>query len=222
MNVRKFIAPVDRESTPSIIARKLREAIAHGELAPGTQLGEAELARELGVSRGPVREATQRLTQEGLLVAIRNRGLFVIELTPDDVHDIYLARTAVECAAAAEILRRDPHAAATRLSQIVKKMAKASDRRDPAKIGALDLEFHEALVEMAGSPRLSRMHQTLLTETRMCLTALQETYRLPDDRVLEHDEIAKAFEAGDAELVDRLLVDHMRDALVRLDSRTGA
>jgi DNA-binding GntR family transcriptional regulator len=219
MTLGRFIAPVDRESTPSIIARKLREAIAHGELAPGTQLGEAELARELGVSRGPLREAMQRLTQEGLLISIRNRGLFVIELTDDDVYDIYLARTAVERAAAAEIFRRDPVDAGTRLSLIIKRMARASDRQDGAKIGAADLEFHETLVQMAESPRLSRMHHTLLTETRMCVTALQETYPSPDDRVPEHNEIADAFKAGDAELVDRLLIEHMRDAVVRLATK---
>lgn len=218
----RFIGPVDRESTPSIIARKLREAIAHGELQPGTQLGEADLARELGVSRGPLREAMQRLTQEGLLISIRNRGLFVIELTDDDVYDIYVARTAVERAAAAEIFRRDPVAAGKRLSSIIKKMEKASDRLDGEKIGAADLEFHEELVRMAQSPRLSRMHHTLLTETRMCVTALQETYPAPDDRVPEHNEIADAFVAGDAELVDRLLIEHMRDAVVRLGSRGAA
>lgn len=220
MTVGRFIAPVDRESTPSIIARKLREAIAHGELAPGTQLGEAELARELGVSRGPLREAMQRLTQEGLLVSIRNRGLFVIELTEQDAHDIYLARTAVERAAAAEIFRRGYHVVAgQRLTAIIKKMAKASDRQDKAKIGAADLEFHEALVQMSGSRRLVRMHQTLLTETRMCVTALGDSYPLPDQRVPEHNEIADGFKADDADLVDGLLIAHMHDAVVRLAAR---
>ena len=52
-----FIGPLAQESTPSIIADKLRQAIGHGELKPGAQLGEAELARKLGVSRGPAREA---------------------------------------------------------------------------------------------------------------------------------------------------------------------
>ncbi|MGK2853380.1 MAG: GntR family transcriptional regulator, partial [Microbacteriaceae bacterium] len=75
------IGPLMQKSTPSIIADKLRAAIGYGELKPGEQLGEAELARQLGISRGPLREGMQRLTQEGLLVAIRNRGLFVVELT---------------------------------------------------------------------------------------------------------------------------------------------
>ena len=57
--------PVVRESTPSIIAGKLRTAIGRGQIPAGSQLVETELARELGVSRGPLREAMQRLTQEG-------------------------------------------------------------------------------------------------------------------------------------------------------------
>jgi DNA-binding GntR family transcriptional regulator len=60
------------------------------------------------------------------------------------------------------------------------------------------------------------MHNTLLTETRMCITALEDSYRFSDDRVGEHREIAEAFGAGDAPLVDRLLIEHMEDAVRRL------
>ena len=102
-----FIGLVAQESTPAIIADKLRQAIGHGELKPGAQLGEAELARKFGVSRGPVREAMSRLTQEGLLLAIRNRGLFVIQMTSDDIRDMYMAREAIERAAAGKIIDGD-------------------------------------------------------------------------------------------------------------------
>lgn len=215
----RFLEPVDRESTPSIIARQLRNAIARGQLRPGAQLGEAELARELGVSRGPLREAMQRLTQEGLLISVRNRGLFVIELSEADVHDIYLARSAVERAAAASIVVADHVAAGTRLAAVAEKMARASQRGNKSGIGDADLEFHETLVGLSGSPRLIRMHQTLLTETRMCVIALAPTYPDVDDRVPEHTEIAAAIGAGDAALVDRLLVAHMDDAVGRLAPR---
>jgi DNA-binding GntR family transcriptional regulator len=216
MVLSKYIGPVNQESTPSIIAGKLREAISHGEVPPGSQMVEAELARELGVSRGPLREAMQRLTQEGLLVSIRHRGLFVIELTEADVRDIYVARTAAERAAATEIFGHDPASAGSRLLSITQTMAQASERGDGAAIGEADIQFHKALVEMAQSPRLSRIHHTLLTETVMCITALQETYPAPDDRVREHQEIAEAVIAADAELVDRLLIAHMADAVARL------
>ncbi|HZI96119.1 MAG TPA: GntR family transcriptional regulator [Actinomycetales bacterium] len=212
----RFLDPVERESTPSIIARKLRHAIAHGELAPGAQLAEAELARELGVSRGPLREAMQRLTQEGLLLSIRNRGLFVIELTEADVLEIYVARTAVERAAAAQLVRGDHVAAGASLSIVVARMALAAANDDGASIGQADLEFHEELVRLSGSTRLIRMHQTLLTETRMCVLALEGTYPESDIRVPEHREIAAAITDGDAETTDRLIVAHMDDAVGRL------
>lgn len=206
--------PVQRESTPSILARRLREAIVAGELAPGERLGEVELATELGVSRGPLREAMQRLTQEGLLVSVPNRGLFVARLTGQDVRDVYLARTAVERAALTEILHRE--ATDDRLSDILDRMTRAAERGDEDLLRETDLEFHERLVALAGSPRLARMHATLVTETRMCLRELQGTYAAPVDRVREHEEIVAALRRGDGAAADRLLVAHMEDGLARL------
>ena len=208
-----YIGPLVQESTPSIIADKLRQAIGHGELKPGAQLGEAELARQLGVSRGPLREGMQRLTQEGLLVAVRNRGLFVRVMSPDDVRDMYLARQAVESAAAHKILNGDHAAAGDVLLAIVERMARAAT---PADVSELDICFHERLVQLACSPRLSRMHQTFITETRMCIHALDSTYATSEVRGDEHRALANAIRSGDRELTDRLLSAHMDDAIARL------
>ena len=101
------LEPVSRRSTAEIVADRIRAAIMRGTFAPGTQLGEVDLANRLGVSRGPLREAMQRLVAEGLLRSERHRGLFVRELGPDDVRDVYLARTAVERAAALKVLEGD-------------------------------------------------------------------------------------------------------------------
>jgi DNA-binding GntR family transcriptional regulator len=211
--VTSYIGPLVQESTPSIIADKLRQAIAHGELKPGAQLGEADLARKLGVSRGPLREGMQRLTQEGLLVAIRNRGLFVRDMTPGDVRDMYFAREAIERAAARKILDGDHVAAGDELLQIVDQMAAAGT---PAEVSELDIAFHERLLQLARSPRLSRMHQTFITETRMCIHALDETYAKSEVRDEEHRALADAIRKGDRELTDRLLTAHMDDAINRL------
>ena len=212
----RFIEPLQRESTPSIIADKIRAAIGHGEISAGTQLVEAELARELGVSRGPLREGLQRLTQEGLLVAIRNRGVFVIEMTPENVRDMYIARSAVERAAAEQIFRHNPLQAADQLLTVIDTMERPAEEHDAARVSDADLEFHQLLVALARSPRLNRIHRTLLTETRMCLHALEETYRESDQRVFEHRSIAQAFRSADPKLVDQLLVAHMDDAVARL------
>ncbi|MGV0741218.1 GntR family transcriptional regulator [Mycolicibacterium sp. XJ870] len=209
----EFIAPVVQESTPSIIADRLRQAIAHGELEPGTQVTEAEMARRFGVSRGPLREGMQRLTQEGLLVSIRNRGLFVNNMTDDDVRDTYLAREAIERAAARKILQSNHVLAGDALLAIVEEMAAATT---PAEINETDVRFHECLVGLADSPRLTRMHQTFIVETRMCVDALTDSYPTPDDRVGEHRTLAAAIQSGDEQLTDKLLIAHMEEAVNRL------
>ena len=213
-----YIEPLAQESTPSIIADKLRRAIAHGELKPGAQLAEAELARQLGVSRGPLREGMQRLTQEGLLVSIRNRGLFVIDMTLDEIRDMYLARAAIERAAATKIVADGDHEAAGKeLLTLVRKMSDAEG--DPAAQGEIDIAFHELLVHRAASPRLTRIHKTLITETRMCIQALEATYSATEARTTEHQQIAEAITAGDHLLADDLLVAHMENATTHLTIR---
>lgn len=208
-----IIEPLVQQSTPSIIADKLRQAIGSGELKPGAQLSEADLARKFGVSRGPLREGMQRLTQEGLLVSIRHRGLFVIDMTPNDVRDMYLAREAIERAAARKILEGDYTAAGDALLDIVEQMAAVTT---PAEVSDLDIAFHERLVQLADSPRLTRMHRTFITETRMCIHALEESYSVSEVREEEHRAVATAIRNGDLERTDALLVEHMDDAINRL------
>ncbi len=218
----RMLAPVVQESTPSMIAARIREAIASGAIPPGSQIGEAEHARQLGVSRGPLREGLQRLTQEGLLISHRNRGLFVIEMTRENVTDVYLAREAVERAAAGRIHRDGPEPTARALMAVVDTMAAAARRQDVSAISVADIDFHQVLVTHANSPRLTRVHNTLLTETRMCIHALEPTYAVAETRVGEHRAIAESFAQGDPALTDRLLTLHMKDAIRRLSGPQAA
>ena len=213
---RRPLKPVLRKSTAAMIADSVRGALERGDLAPGAQLGEAELARQLGVSRGPLREGLQRLTQEGLLLSIRNRGLFVIEMTPDRVRDMYVARSAVERAAAEQIHLGTPEEAGAELLKITDAMSATAEAADRSGVGEADIAFHDVLVGFAGSPRLSRMHRTLLTETRMGIHALDPTYEGDDTRVAEHQAIAQSFIDRDPGETDRLLQLHMIDAVHRL------
>ena len=211
------LEPVVQESTPALIARSLRRAISSGEFPPGTQLGEAALARQLGVSRGPLREAMQRLTQEGLLVSHRNRGLFVPDLTPEAVSDMYLLRRAIERSAIQQILQLGAQAeAADALDAVADRMADISEGTDSPEMVAADLDFHHELVEAARSDRLSRVHETVIVETSMCLRAMQSTYAADEDRVAEHHELAAAIRAGDLERAWAALDEHMSDGLARL------
>jgi DNA-binding GntR family transcriptional regulator len=220
------LTPVHRESTPALVADQLREAIMHGALAPGTQLGEVELAGRLGVSRGPLREAMQRLVAEGLLNSRRHRGIFVRELGAEDVRDVYTARLAVERAAGRLILDRGRRPGAViRLDEALRRLRRAARSGDPVALADADHAFHSALVAASGSPRLRRMADGLLVETRMCLAALQRTAPPADELVAEHRALRDAVEVGDPDRLDAVLADHMADAVDRiisgLDDPTG-
>src|SRR5690606_30863659 len=130
--------------------------------------------------------------------------------------DIYLARTAVERSALAEVARRGEAGPADVLDQVIVTMADAARAGDDERLGEPDLQFHQALVEAAGSARLLRMHRTLVTETRICLRGLAGTYPSELVRVAEHSAIVEALRAGDADAADHLLVAHMEDGLARL------
>ncbi|MGF6832511.1 DNA-binding GntR family transcriptional regulator [Paenarthrobacter sp. TE4293] len=208
--------PISQESTPALIAAQLRSLISKGSMAPGAQLVEMDIAGALGVSRGPIREAIQRLTQEGLLVSIRNRGVFVAEFGEADIRDIYEARTAVEKAAAGLLVAGDHSGAGLELLAKVDDMEAARAKSNSKAMSEADVAFHERLVAMAASPRLSRMHGTLLTETRMCLNRLEGRYPDESVRVAEHRHIAEALKDGKTELLMKLLDAHKDDALARL------
>ena len=212
------LEPVQRKSTAAIVADQLRAAIMYGSLQPGSQMGEAELAARLGVSRGPLREAMQRLVQEGLLQSEPHRGLFVTTLDTHDVHDIYLARLAVERAACEQIVRHYRVEAVAELTAAHARIISAAGKGDPIALSDADQEFHETLVRVSGSPRLQRMAQTLLVEKRMCLTALQDKYPADVQALVdEHGGLVDAIEAGDEKLLLSRLEGHMNDALQRLN-----
>jgi DNA-binding GntR family transcriptional regulator len=208
------LEPVERRSTAAIVADRLRVAIMRGTFPPGTQLGEVELAARLGVSRGPLREAMQRLVAEGLLRGERHRGLFVRDLDAADVRDVYIARTAVERAAGLLLLAGDRAAAAERLTVALAAMEAAA--ADPVALADADHHFHAELVAASGSPRLRRMADALLVETRMCLAVLQETLPPAAELLAEHRELRDAVRGGDALRLTTVLESHMADAVDRI------
>src|SRR5690606_21586413 len=210
------LEPVPRKSTVEIVSDELRSAIMYGSLEPGAQLGEAELASRLGISRGPLREAMQRLVQEGLLVSEPHRGLFVITLDEGDVEDVYLARLAIEREACRLIMARNRGEAVARLTDALDALVEAAGKRDRVAMSDADQAFPEVLVSSSGSPRLERMAHTLLVETRMCLNALQDTYPEPSELVEEHRRLVDAIGDGEEERLLQLIEEHMTDSIERL------
>lgn len=208
------LEPVERRSTAAIVADRLREAIMRGTFPPGTQLGEVELATRLGVSRGPLREAMQWLVAEGLLRSVRNRGLFVRDLDAADVRDIYAARAAVERAAGLLLIAGDRASAVARLCVSLAAMEAAAG--DPVALADADHAFHHELVAASGSPRLRRMADGLLVETRMCLAALQDNPPPAESLLAEHRALLAAVRDGDAARLTIVLEAHMADAVDRI------
>ena len=211
------LQPLRLESTPALIADRLRAQILAGTFGPDSQLSEMELARQLGVSRGPIREAMQRLIQEGLLRAERNRGVFVVDLDDQDARDVYLARAAVERAAAAIVTRRASEATFAELQRIVDQLAASLDD-EWSELVTHDLAFHQTLVTAAGSERLDRMFRTLVAETRLCLMRLEPFYVGRMEVVAEHQGILDALRSGKLRDVDRLVQRHMDDSAARLSA----
>jgi len=216
------LEPVRRETTAGIIADRIRGGITGGQIRAGSQLGEAELAAQFQVSRGPVREAMQRLIQEGLLESLPNRGVFVVKLGVDDIADIYLARRAVERAAIDALLLTGGPDALTGVERILRRMESAARSGRWATVADLDLQFHQALVAASGSARLARIETTLLLETRLFMAALQRAYTIREDLVSEHRQIFDALSSRDAELVDHLIDSHIDDAVKRLTHARAA
>jgi DNA-binding GntR family transcriptional regulator len=157
----------------------------------------------------------QRLIQEGLLRAERNRGVFVVELDHDDARDVYLARGAIERAAAVIVTKQRPGAVVEELQHIVDQLA-ASIGGAWADVITHDLAFHQTLVEAAASERLSRMFRTLVAETRLCLIRLEPFYPGVTEVAEEHQAILDAVRSGDPRRADRLLQLHMDASAARL------
>lgn len=210
------LGPLKIESTPSLAAARIRDGIFDGTFRPGAQLNEVEIARALGISRGPIREAFQRLIHEGLLRAERNRGVFVTDLDEDGIRDVYFVRDVVERAAALQLASSRDEEALRKLADILHSMESAMDG-DWAGLVAIDLEFHQSLVLSAHSPRLARAFEPIWFETRLCLANLEAYYGHRQDLVDEHRAIYEAIRSGgDQALIERLVHEHMTESAARL------
>lgn len=214
---------IPRATFASMVGERIRSDIIEGALTPGAQLHEVELAASFGVSRGPVREALQRLIQEGLLRSEAHRGVFVPVMSIDDIEDIYLAREALESSAVRRITGTSRAASAYKaLDKVVRGMESAEKAGDWKTVASRDLDFHTALVAAAGSARLDRMFTTVISETRLCLSMLTSAPHARDDLVEEHRQISEMIRAEDTVGAVAALTKHFDDAIVTLQHQLAA
>ena len=137
----------------------LTDAILSGRITPGERLNESRLARELQVSRAPIREALHQLEEQGLVRNNPRRGMSVVNLKEQDVQKINSVRLVLESEALrlcrANLNRKNE----IRLLKLIKKMQRADMRgggEDPPELNQLDLEFHRTLWNLAGNEYLER------------------------------------------------------------------
>jgi DNA-binding GntR family transcriptional regulator len=216
-------ARIPRATFASMVGERIRNNILEGALPPGSQLNEVELATTFGVSRGPVREALQRLIQEGLLRSEPHRGVFVPVMRAEDIEDIYLAREALETAAVRRITGTPRVTSAYKsLDKVVRAMEAAEKDADWDAVASRDLDFHTALVAAAESPRLERMFTTVISETRLCLRMLSTEAKGREGLVEEHREIIEMIHAEDSAAAVAALTNGFDDAVVTLKQRLEA
>ncbi len=127
------------------VYEQLLYSILIGTLPVGSQLDEQEIAEWLGTSRTPLREAINRLVQEGLITEIPYRGNFVRKFTPEEVKDIYEVRKTLEVMAIRRAVRFMTEEEAREISELIRQMEKAQEQSDIMKYSELDGQFHSKI-----------------------------------------------------------------------------
>jgi DNA-binding GntR family transcriptional regulator len=191
------------------VARILTQAIIQGQLPPGTKVVEAGVARELGISRAPVREAARLLEQQGLLVSNPRRGFFVRKLEPRDIDEIYDLRICVESHAAVLAARNMTPAARDALRRQIDVMYESADLADPARQVEEDYRFHRMICEIAGSARLLRLFDDLASELRMVIGLIGRLYDDPRRIAQTHEAVLDALVEGHPDIINARIDYHI-------------
>jgi len=146
----------------SYVFNTLRDAIVSGRYKPGSRLNESQLAREFNISRIPIREALMQLQEHGLVMNHERRGMFVTELSEEDVQRINSLRIVLESEALKLCAAHMTKPVAARLTQLVEQM-EAWDAGNEIDSAAIDLEFHRTIWGAAGNPYLTKTLDSLST-----------------------------------------------------------
>jgi DNA-binding GntR family transcriptional regulator len=195
------------------IAAAIREAIAERKLPPGCRLVEMKIAREMGTSRGPLREALFQLEREGLVVRKPNRGTFVVSLTEELIRQIASLRGVLEGFAATLALKRLTEEDFHQLERILMEMSAMARAGDFPAMVERDYRFHEYIVRASGHPLLHDTWQGLAQKIRIYQTELNGMYPDMSAVVKGHVAILRAFRQNDAKRLSRIVADHMVKAL---------
>ncbi|GAA4213171.1 GntR family transcriptional regulator [Actinocatenispora rupis] len=200
----------------------LRQAIVDGELAPNERVVESEIARRLGVSQAPVREAVKQLAREGLLMHVPRRGNFVVEISSKDAEHARQVREPLERLAAGLAAGQltDEHLA--ELGELVDRMHRAVAVNDLGKFRDADIAFHTLVCRIAGNPFLYRMWEVLEPSLR-ALHAIADPLFEGDWHAMadEHGRLVSLLRDGDGEKAAEAFAAHAAGRSPVPDERNG-
>lgn len=216
MTANPLLMPQPHPSLPDRVYAQLRQAILSGVFRPGDVLRQEEIARSLGVSRAPLREALPRLEAEGVVVLNPRRGYSVVSLDPAEIEEIFELRALVEARAARVATERRSAQDVERVRALYERMNSPDATADMNQWFELNMRLHEALMAPSGLKHFVR--------TASSLRAVVEPYirvevRLTGDVVeaqAEHLGLIEAFAAGDAQRVGQLTAEHTQHTAARL------
>jgi DNA-binding GntR family transcriptional regulator len=182
------------------IADRLRADVLSGRLAEGERLSEAQLVTRFGVSRTPIREALQLLTQEGLLEGRPNTGVKVARRPPDAIRDLVvpIRRSVEEFALRSFFADIDP-SDYRQWNEILERMREACIAGDFAAIAEHDVAFHRSIVQRARMRDLDLIWASLVARVRSHFWETQRNYPDPLDIYREHANLVETFRGGDLE-----------------------
>ena len=204
-------------SLSTLVQREIERKIVSGELGAGAKLNETELADELHVSRGPVREACRALSLSGLVHTVKNQGVFVRQVTIEEACEIYETRAALESMIGRLAAKRIQSAQLLRLREIVKRMHAASRALDAGTYFPLNIEFHEILGEAAGNQVLLRNYRRIVNELNLYRReAMARSAESIPVSARDHEKIVNAVALRDETLAGRLLLEHVLNGRDRL------
>jgi DNA-binding GntR family transcriptional regulator len=217
-----FDASVPRtRSRADFVYESLRDAISDGRIAGGERVREEEVARNLGVSRTPVREALQRLQQRGILILGPGRGLVVAQLGHEQILELYAMREILEGSAARFAARHATAAEIANLYQLQEQL-RTAEGDDMLHI-ALNRRFHQAVYEAAHNRYLMQTLESLHDSFALLRSS---TFRLPlrnRNSDEERRRIIAAIEKRDPDLAEKEAREHILQAQrTRFESPAGS
>lgn len=198
-----------RSALADDIRRWLRDSIVNLDIKPGEQLNELLLAEKLGVSRSPLREAFRLLEAEGFVVRQPGKGVYVREVTVDDLLELIPVRAALEGLAAELAATRLTEKELQVLGKITEKMAHAAEQRDVKCYQRLNYEFHKTIVQGAHNRRLEEIINNLGRQAMWYFFASLMFKKFMGYVMDSHREIYLALEARDGKLAGRRISEHI-------------